>query len=242
MQWVLGGLALLVVAVLLRRVLALDVRLTASPGFVPLSPEREALYQPVAQELEAHATILGVSLNDAFEERDAGRMEISWRLVSLAAGEWDRASQALADFLQAMASNLPRLEVAVPLRTVSSHRFKSQVMADFIRTHELLDQLIIHSKLRFQLHVRMLRRGNETLTSEFRRVYHYGERTGDRPPELWQKLDRYFHDFDLLGKESLLALRAFLACLPDPALRAFAEELQAVTLRGVRTPSMLAGH
>jgi len=79
---------------------------------------------------------------------------------------------------------MPAARVIVPARSMVAHRFKSPVMLDYVRMHELLDQLVFRAKLRFQLHLHILRRAVETLSGEFRRSYRYAERTEDRPPEL----------------------------------------------------------
>jgi len=102
----------------------------------------------------------------------------------------------------------------------------------------LLDQLVFRSKMRFQLQVRVLRRAAETLTGEFYRTYRSADRNGDRSPELWARLDLLYHDFDLLTKESLLAFRAFLACLPDTALSGFAGHLAAIVWQRERPAAL----
>jgi hypothetical protein len=51
-------------------------------------------------------------------------------------------------------------------------------------------------------------------------------------------LDLYFHDFDLVNKEALLAFRAFLACLPQPLLSDLDAELKAVLEHGVRSANL----
>lgn len=203
-------------------------------GFQPLNAERETLYQSMAQEIATQCAILGITLNDAFDERDAGHPGVAWRLVRLCAGEWARVTEVLAGLLKIVGERVPNTRVAVPLRSVSAQRFKSRAMTDSFRMYEFLDQLVFRSKMRFQLQVRILRRANETLTAEFRRNYRYVERTGDQSAEFWSRLDLFFHDLDLLGKESLLAFRAFLVCLPDSALTGFASDLEALRARPVR--------
>ena len=199
--------------------------------WVPLRPERESLYQPVAQELETQCSILGISLNDAFDERDCGRSEIAWRLVQLCAGEWDRIADFLAGLLATVSNHLKDAQVVVPVRSMPAQRFKSRAMIDYFRMRELLDQLVFRSQTRYQLQIRVLRRAEETLTREFRRAYRYAGRTDDRPPEFWKRLDLYYHDLDLLGKESLLAFRTFLACLPEEKLEGFAADLETALRR-----------
>lgn len=241
MAWVLGVLVLLAAAVVLRRVLALDPLTTrGAMSLLALTPDRDAIYQPIAQEIETQAAILSISLNDAIDERDSGHNEIAWRLVRLSVSEWDRLSEILTILLNVVSEHMGSARMVIPVRGMVSQRFKSRTMIDYLRMHELLDQLVFRSKMRFQLHVRVLRRGAETLTIEFRRAYRYAERTEDRPPELWHKLDLYFHDFDLVIKESLLAFRAFLVCLPHSTLSGFAAQLRPVVRHGVRTTSAAA--
>lgn len=238
MTWLLGGLVLVAVGAALRRVLRLDAELKGGgKGLAPLDPDRQAIYNPVALEVETQAAILGISLNDAFEERDSGHLEIAWRLVRLSAGEWNRLGEIVAVLLKALARHMSVAHGVVPFRSILAYRFKSDAMINYIRLHELLDQLVLGSSLRFQLHLRVLRRAAETLTEEFRRMCRYADRTGESLEELWKQLDLYFHDFDLVAKEGLLALRALLVCLPQSALADLEADLWSVVQRSVRTTS-----
>lgn len=243
MKWVIGVMSLVAVGIALRRLLRLDRSPLPHPGaFPPLGEHREAIYRPMALELETQTAILGISLNDAIEERDADNPEIAWRLVRLSVSEWNRVAELVSGLLNTMNRYMPVVRVVVPARSMASHRFKCRVMIDYVRMHEVLDQLVFRSKLRFQLHLRVLRRAVETLSGEFRRSYRYAERSGDQPPELWNRLDLYFHDMDLVAKETLLAFRSFLICLPHTELSGFAADLKIILRGGVRTVSVPANH
>jgi len=241
MKWALGLLVLVLVGALLRWILRLDRPVAPrAAGRVPLGADREAIFQPIAQEIETQAAILGISLNDAIEERDAGQSEIAWRLVRLAVSEWDRLAEIAALLSNVIAKHVSSACVVIPTRHVAANHFKSRVMIDYLRMHDLLDRLVFRSKLRFQLHLRMLRRATETLSTEFRRAYRYADRTEDRPPELWNRLDFYFHDFDLITKETLLAFRALLLSLPHSDLAGLAADLKTILRRGVRSTAVSA--
>jgi len=236
MKWALGVLVLVLVGALLRWILRLDRPVAPrAGGLVPLGADREAVFQPIAQEIETQAAILGISLNDAIEERDAGQSEIAWRLVRLTVSEWDRLAEIVTLLSNVMTKHTASARVVIPTRYVAANHFKSRVMIDYLRMHDLLDQLVFRSKLRYQLHLRMLRRATETLSTEFRRAYRYADRTEDRPPELWNRLDFYFHDFDLITKELLLAFRALLLSLPHSDLAGLAADLRTILQRGVRS-------
>jgi hypothetical protein len=239
MKWVLGVAILFAVGYVLRRVLRLDGQPgSLSRGLSPLAPlgtGREAVYRPVALELDTHAAILGISLNEAFEERDRGNMDLAWRLIRLTASEWGRMVDIVAALLATMNKYMPAVNVAGPVRGMSASRFKSKVMLEFAPLHEVVNQLVFRSKLKFQVHTRILRRAAETLTTDFRRLCRAGETPENRSPEVWKLFDLEFHDFDLITKEVLLALRAFLAGLPDSEIPEFATELAASLPRGVRS-------
>jgi len=209
-------------------------------SFPPLGPERDAIYQPIAQEIETQAAILGISLNDAIEERDAGQIGVAWRLVRLSISEWDRLAEILGLLSIAMSRHLGNARAVIPVRNVLADRYKSRVMTDYMRMHELFDQLVFRTKLRFQLHLRMLRRSAEILSREFHHDYRYADRTQHCPPETWERFDCYFHDFDMVAKEALLSCRALLACLPHSSLPAFAADLRPLIRRGVRSTALTA--
>jgi len=242
MKWLLGGLVLIAMSILLRRVLRLSAPATARlAGLPPLPAEQHAVYQPIAQEVETNASILGISLNDAFEERDASRLDMAWHMVQLSAGEWARMAEIVTALLDAMSKQLARAPAVVSVGRIVSEHFKSQVMISSLRTYELLDQLAFRSQLRFQLRIRLLRRAVENLTKEFRRTYRYMEQTQDHSAEIWTRYDLYFHDFDLVAKEALLAFRSLLACLPPASLQDLSVEIRALVQRGVRARAIPAG-
>jgi hypothetical protein len=239
MHFLAGILILAGVAFLLRHLLWVEPPdRGALAGLAPVDARRHALYDGFAPEVEARTAMLGISLNDAFEERGAGHDEMAWRMIRLSASQWDGMATIVADLLNALAKHVPDAQVVVTPRSILAHRFKSRHMVDYVRMHELLDQLVFSSRRRYQLQLRLLCRAAEIVTGEFRHIYRYAERTNDRSPEVWNQIDLYFHDFDLIAKEALLALRALLACLPLSVLPKFSLELNALLHGRVRTRSL----
>jgi hypothetical protein len=236
---VIGGLTLVVAAWLIRRVLRMDANHRGRhAAYVPLTPERQAIYTPISMEVETQVVMLSILLNDAIEERDSAHPEIAWRLVTLSSTGWDRVAEIITTLLDTLQKNISQTRAAVPYRGMVARRYKSQCMIDYLRMHELLDQLVFRSRMRFHLQVHTLRKATATLSMEFHRAYGYGDRSEDRPPELWRRLDIYAHDFDLVSKEALMAFRAFLICLPHSALKTVRADLEPALRRGVRTPSV----
>ena len=228
MSWLWEGGILILVGVLLRRALRMDApRLRPYNGPTLLSREQTRIYDLVARDLEVEAAILGVALNEAMEERNSGNHDSAWLLVRLAASEWDRLAGTMVTHLSQMSKYLPVARLDSPARCRLSGRFKSKSMIDYVRLHEILPQFVFQSKLRFQLHLQVMRRAVEVLTADFRHLHRTGERSEARPLELWGRLDFCFHDLDLFAKETLLALRAFLPGLSEDELRNFAVDLYA---------------
>jgi hypothetical protein len=163
---------------------------------------------------------------------------MAWRMIRLSASEWDGMAKILAGLLNVLSNYLPDAQVVVTPRSIHAHRFMSKPMVDYVRMHELLDQLVFRSWRRFQLQLRLLRRATEIVTGEFRHTHRQAERTDDGSAEAWNQIDLYFHDFDLIAKEALLAFRALLASLPLSALPKFSLELNALLQARVRTTSL----
>ena len=242
MKWVLGACILILVGLLLRRVLRLGgPELPVPKGRVPLRPDQEEIYASAAREIETQAAILGISLNDAIEERDANHEDIAWRLVALSICEWERLADITTALLTVMAHHLDSVvRVAVPARILVRHHFRSSTMIEYSQLYELLDQMVVSSKRRILLHLRVLRGAIETLTGEVARTYRFAEQARDRTPEIWTQLDLTFHDFDLVTKEVLLTLRGLVVCLPQPALKPFATDVNGVIRRSVRETAVTA--
>lgn len=235
MLWILGAVALLVVGVTLRKLLGLDSqsKKAAPVGLARIGSARESLYQPIAREIETQTAILGISLNEAFEERQEGRGENAWHLVGLSASEWSRLAEVSTAILNLVDKYMPAAHVVAPVRNLATHRFKSRVMVEQVRIHQVLHQFVFRSKLRFQIQVRVLRSAVEALTQDFTGGYHAVPKPAECPAQMWSSFDLEFHDFDLLTKETLLAFRAFLTCLDESELQNFSSELAAALPQGV---------
>jgi hypothetical protein len=227
MSWLWQVGILVVVGVLLRRILRMDApRLRSYHGLTLLNRDQARIYDLLERDLQIEAAVLDVTLNDAMEERDAGNSEVAWQMVRLAASAWDRLAGTLVTLLSQMSRYLPLARVDPLVRRVHPERFRSKTMVYYMRLHQMLAQFVFRSRLKFQLNLGLLRRAVETLTAEFRHLHRATDRLGVRLPELWVRLDFHFHDFDLLTKETLLALRDFLPSLSENELKKFGVDLR----------------
>jgi len=230
-----GGLILVAVALMLRRILRMGAKEEPAPCVSgTLHRDDSPIYQPIAREIETQITILGITLNEAFGERDAARHDMAWHVVRLAVGEWERLNELVIGLQSLLSRTLPTTEGALVIRRVAVGHFKSRACIDNVALYEFLDQVLFSSKRRFALKLRLLFRASVALNRDFRTACREGERTTDASPELWNRLDYYFHDFDLLIKETLLAFQTLLAGQSPEALQSLASDIQMLLERGTR--------
>jgi hypothetical protein len=154
--------------------------------------------------------------------------------VRLAVGEWERLTELVVGLQNILSKYLPATNGIVPVRRIATGHFKSRAVIDNVGLYEFLDQILFSSKPRFALQLRLLSRASVILSKDFRRACREGERTLDSSDELWTRLDYYFHDFDLIAKETLLAFRTLLACQSPEGAQGLAMDVQVLLERGMR--------
>lgn len=240
MYWALAGLTLVVTGVVLRRLMRLDEPPPQSRGFVCLDPKHEEVYEPVSLEVETQSLLLAISLNEALGEQKAGSIDSAWLHVRLAAGQWERLAEIVVCVLDTIDDHVPNANSTLHSRNMDRLEFRSCTMVQFVPVRTLLDQLIFRSKVRYQVHLRVLRSAVEALAREFSRMANSIQAKPDASPDGWESLDPAFHDFDLIIKETLLYMRAFLFAVGDLDLPAFATDINnAISRRSVRSRANL---
>ena len=220
-------MTLATVALLLRRALGMN-----KPADIPADrraaqcAELRPLYLAVTQEIETQTAILGITLNDAFGEREAGRHEIAWNVARLALGEWERLAELVLDLQGVLGRSLPFTRGVAVNRRAAVSNFKSRAVIDNVALYEFLDQVLFSSRHRFALKLRLLGRTTALLRREFRNTCREGEHTLDASARIWTRLDQQFHDFDLIIKETILAFRSLLSCQSPEGARELQSHLR----------------
>jgi hypothetical protein len=219
------------VGIVTRRLLGLSRRRQKTN--LPLPGAHGRLCSTVTLKLERESAILAVSLNEAMEARESGEHELAWSTLHLMSRpQWVRQADMLVLVLGAMTRHLPLARVTLPPRTLMPEFFKSDAMRGYLAMHDSADQFLFRSKPRFSFHVRTLDEAVGRLTADFLEAQPGPLLLPES--DLWTRLDHDFHDFDLLTKETVLAVRGFIACLPAAALESFAAEVRPALLQGVR--------
>jgi hypothetical protein len=232
MVWICEIGVLLVVAVGLRHVLHMG-RTSAPEQGAPRfrRPHNNPICSPLAAEIEAHTTILGVLLNDAVEEQNSGNTENASRVLSIFDSERERLVALVVSLQNLSLKYLPAVQYPLDGRTLDPQCFRSQPVNDFLKRHGGLEQFVFRSKLRFQLQLRLLRRATALLNESFEVLKHESESNAVLFGAVLSQMDFYYHDLDLLTKESLLNFSAEVACLPESVTEEIAAELSALTNR-----------
>ncbi|MGH9405078.1 MAG: hypothetical protein ACRD3D_04480 [Terriglobia bacterium] len=239
MDWALAGLTLVVVGYVFRRILRLDDP-RPRKGLPPLPPERDEIYRSVSLELETQIALLAISLNDALGERDSGNEENAWRLVRLAIGQWDWLAEDAGGLLNVVAGYFPVVTSLGSLQELGADQFKSRAMIEFTNQQAKVHQVIFHTTPRHQSHIRIVRQAMDILTEQFRGAFTSQQHPASGLDAMWQGIDPSFHDFDLVIKQALLALRALVLVLPDSSLPTLAAELSGAVTHSVRSKSAVS--
>lgn len=232
MVWILEFGILLALGVALRQILHMGqntVPEKVNPRF--RRPANNPLCSPLLSEIDAHTAILGVVLNDAINELARGNAEISRSMLGVFNSERERLVDLVINLQNLSLKYLPAVQYPVETRTLHPASFRSEPVIDILERHGVLEQFVFRSKLRFQLQLRLLRRATALLNESFEEVGHRTG-TGDQSfPSSLSQLDLYYHDLDLLAKETILGFSEELAALPDTVLQDMAFEISVLTSR-----------
>lgn len=232
MVWIFEFGILAAVAVVLRRALHLgktSAPRQATPRF--RRPANNPLCSPLVSEIDAHTSILGVALNDAIDELASGKADTARCMLGVFSSERERLVDLVIDLQNLSLKYLPTVQDPIEGRTLDPASFRSEPVSEFLKRHNALEQFVFRSKLRFQLQLRLLRRATALLNESIEEII--GNRAKDTVgfDGTLAQLDLYFHDLDLLSKETLLGFSAELASLPDDVLEEVSAEISALTNR-----------
>ncbi len=232
MVWLFEIGILLVLAVVLRRILHVGQNTPAekvSPRF--RRPANNPLCSPLLSEIDAHTAILGVVLNDAIDELVSGNPEIARRMLGVFNSERERLVDLVIHLQNLSLKYLPTVQYPIDARSLDPASFHSQPVTEILKRHGVLEQFVFRSKLRFQLQLRLLRRATALLNESFEEVRrHTGTDVTSFRGTLSQ-LDLYYHDLDLLTKETILGFSEELSALPDAVLEDMAADISVLTSR-----------
>jgi hypothetical protein len=232
MLWVFEIGVLLVVGAALRRILHMGKNKAPIEAALRFRrPANNPLCSSLVSEIDTHTTILGVVLNDAIGKLASGNAEIARRMLNVFDSERERLVELVINLQNLSLKYLPTTQYPVETRSLDPESFRSQPVSAFFNRHGVLEQFVFRAKLRFQLQLRLLRRATVLLNESFEELKLQTETEVQAFGRTLAQLDLYFHDLDLLTKETLLGFSTELASIPPDLLEDMAAEILVLTSR-----------
>jgi hypothetical protein len=241
MVWIFEIGVLLVVAAALRHILHMGKNkapIEPTPRF--RRPANNPLCSSLVSEIDTHTTILGVILNDAIEELASGNAEIARRMLNIFDSERGRLVELVINLQNLSLRYLPTMQYPLETRTLDPVSFRSQPVNEFFNRQGVLEQFVFRAKLRFQLQLRLLRRATVLLNESFEELKLQTETEVQGFGWTLAQMDLYFHDLDLLTKETLLGFSSELASIPADLLEDMAAEILVLTSRNTVASPLIA--
>jgi hypothetical protein len=166
--------------------------------------------------------MLSVSLNEAIELRQRGRLGKSLQVVCVTPGLCKLLTGPLAGLLRALsqhAKHYGTLPNIAPLEPENFRGMKSQRSA---RMSSLLSRVLLSQRLQFIHKVGTLAEMVENLAQDFRLVaIELSGGTSAAPRSKWDELDAGHYDLNTCLREAIVLFKSFLVALPDEQLGAF---------------------
>jgi hypothetical protein len=192
-----------------------------------LPDEKARVFDNQVKELESSYTMLSVSLNEAMELRQEGRLAKSLQAVGMTAGLCRLLTAPLASILHALsehAKHYGTIPNAAPLDPANFRGKRGQRSA---RISNLLNHVLLSQRLQFLQKVSTLKELVEDLATNYRQA------AGDladglslNPGARWEELDEDHYDLNTCLREATVLLKSFLIVLPGDQLGAFQTTVQ----------------
>lgn len=213
-----------------RRILVSDhVRPLSAPGTSVkqdwrawLPEEKEKVFLKQVRELESNYTMWSVSLNEAIELLQGGRLAKSLEAVGVTSGLCRLLTEPLAGLFRALcehARHYGTIPNVAPLDPANFQGHRSQRSA---RMSGLLNRVLLSHRLQFLYKVTTLGEMVEDLGRGFRRAAaDLAEGTSADPLSRWEEVDADHYDLNTCLREGIVLLKSFLVALPEDQLGAF---------------------
>ena len=189
-----------------------------------LPEEKGCIYRTYVQELEASYLMLSISLNEAIELRQAGRLAKSSQVVYVTSALCSWLTDPLTAILRALgdhAKHFGTIPNAAPLDPANFHSARGQRSA---RMNALLGRILLTQRSQFLHKVSVLHELVVDLGREFRETAdELASGTSIDPISDWRAADASHYDLNTCLREAVVLLKCFLRALPDEELMRFQE-------------------
>jgi len=191
-----------------------------------LSEEKSKVFGSCVDQFEASYTMFSISLNEAMELRQAGRLATCSQVVWMTAALCRRLAEPLAGTLRALgehAKHYGTMPNSAPLDPVNFQSSKGQ---RFARMNGLLSHILLTQRSQFLHKISALHEMVEDLDREFQETAdELANGVSTDPPSDWKVLDKDHYDLNTCLREAIVLFKSFLIALPEDQLDGFQEEI-----------------
>ncbi len=187
-----------------------------------LPEEKDQVFHKLVQELESSYAMFSVSLNEAIELRQMGRLTKSLSAIGMTSGLCRRLTEPLGGLLRALCEHAKHYGVipnAVPL---DPGNFRGQKGQRSARISSLLNRVLLTRRLQFLHKASTLGEMVEDLGQDFR--FAADDLSGGmciNPGGMWEEVDTGHYDLNTCLREAVVLFKSFLMALPQDQLGAF---------------------
>jgi hypothetical protein len=188
-----------------------------------LPEEKSQLFSNIVQTFEARYVSLSISLDEAFELRQARRMAEAYQVCANLGDSFGQLTRPLVSMLRALAEHVEAYRTIAASAPLDPANFQSIRYQRIAKLDTLLSQVFpLSPRLLFLRKVRTLLNIVRSAEDDFSAVA--SELAGGRstnPTTLWLKLDTLHYDLNTSLRESIVILKSFLVVLPEEHVHAF---------------------
>jgi hypothetical protein len=187
-----------------------------------LPEEKSKAFQAYARILEATYSMLSVSLNEALELRQAGRLAKSCQAVNVTSTLCVRLTGPLAGLIRVLGEHAKHYGTVPNTAPLDPANFQSAKGQRSARMNRLLSRVLLSQRTQFLHKLGTLEEMVEDLGREFCiGAEELGTGLGTDPVALWHIVDAAHYDLNTCLREAMVMLKSFLWALPDDQLGEF---------------------
>lgn len=187
-----------------------------------LSQEKDEVYGGYVQQFETSYAMFSISLNEAIELRQAGRLAKCSQLVWMASSLCARLARRLSATLRALGEHAKHYGTIPSSAPLDSNNFLGTREQRSARMNALLSRVLLTQRSQFLHKISTLHEMVENLDQEFQdRADELASGTSIDPPVDWHALDEAHYDLNTCLRESIVLLKCFIVAVPDDQLAGF---------------------
>jgi hypothetical protein len=202
-------------------------------------PERkEKLFRAHLQDLESSYGMLSVSLDEAIELHNCGRLPKSFQMICVTPDLCGRLVASLVAVLHTMGEHAKHYGTVPNAAPLDAANFRGSREQRSAKLNSLVSHVLLTQRSQFLHKIRAL----EEMVEELLSVFHSAAKeltigVSANPQRQWQALDSAHFDLNTCLRETIVILKSFFVVLPDDEIQAFEQCVCSLQKQHRRQPS-----